>query len=162
MRAFRLVLAAFVICSLSDTAPVVAQTEDRPDFTGIWILDIDSSSFGPSPAPDSALVVVERADDHLVMTRTSYVRGKNTVRFDMPADGEVHQATTDDGFTDARAEWDGSAFTLWLVAEANVGDVDVTELWGIDSESGRLTIDRTIDVPGYGVFEQNLLYSRRH
>ena len=161
MHALRLFLAAFVLCLLSNTAPAVAQDAHRPDFVGTWILDIDSSSFGPSPAPDSARIVVERADDHLVMTRISHMRGENTVRFDMPADGEVHQAATDDGSTDARAEWDGSTFTVWLVAEANVGDVDVTELWGIDSESDRLTIDRTIDVPGYGVFEQTLLYSRR-
>lgn len=159
MRVFRLALAAGILCMLADTAPVSAQDADRPDFIGTWILDLDASSFGPSPAPDSARIVVERADDHLVMTRISYVNGENTVRFDMPADGEVHQATTDDGSTDARAEWDGSAFTLWLVAEANVGDVDVTEQWGIDSESDRLIIDRTIDVPGYGVFEQTLLYS---
>ena len=161
MRAFRLVLTAFILCSLSSTAPAVAQDADRPDFTGTWILDLDASSFGPSPAPDSARIVVERADDHVVMTRISYVRGENTVWFDMPADGEIHQATTDDGSTDARAEWDGSTLTVWLVAEANVGDVDVTELWGMDSEGSRLTIDRTIEVPGYGVFEQNLLYSRR-
>jgi len=77
------------------------------------------------------------------------------------ADGEVHQATTDDGSTDASARWDGSAFTVWLVAEANVGDVDVTELWDIGSEGSRLTIDRTIDVPRYGEFGQTLLFSRR-
>ena len=161
MHASRLVLTALVVCLLCSTAPVIAQDADRPDFTGTWILDIAASSFGPSPAPDSALIVVERADDHVVMTRISHVRGENTVRFDMPADGEVHQAATDEGSTDSRAEWDGAIFTVWLVAQANVGDVDVTELWGIDTESSRLTVDRTIDVPGYGVFEQNLLYSRR-
>ncbi len=159
MRAVRLFLIACILGLVSGTAPVRAQDADRPDFTGTWVLDIDASSFGPSPAPDSARIEVERADDHVVMTRVSYVRGENTVRFDMPADGEVHQATTDDGSTDARAEWDGGAFTVWLVAEANVGDVDVTEVWGMDAESGRLTIDRTIDVPGYGVFEQALRYS---
>lgn len=161
MRVLRLVLTAFIFSLLSNTAPAVAQDADRPDFTGTWTLDVDASSFGPSPAPDSARIMVERADDHLVMTRISYVRGVNTVRFDMPADGEIHQATTDDGSTDARAEWDGSTLTVWLVAQANVGDVDVSELWGMDSDGSRLTIDRTIDVPGYGVFEQNLLYSRR-
>ena len=161
MRAFRLVLAACALYALANADPVSAQDTDRPDFIGTWILDLDASSFGPSPAPDSARIVVERADDHLVMTRVSYVRGENTVRFDMPADGEVHQAATDDGFTDAMAEWDGNAFTLWLVAEANVGDVDVTELWDIDSDTSRLTVDRTIEVPGYGVFEQTLLYDRR-
>lgn len=160
MRVFRLALIACTLCVLADTAPVIAQDADRPDFVGTWILDVDASSFGPSPAPDSARIVVERADDHLLMTRISYTHGENTVRFDMPADGAVHQAATDDGSTDARAEWDGSAFTLWLVARANVGDVDVTELWGIDSESSRLNIDRTIDVPGYGEFEQTLSYSR--
>jgi hypothetical protein len=160
MRVFRLALTACTLCVLADTAPVIAQDADRPDFVGTWILDLDASSFGPSPAPDSARIVVERADEHVVMTRISYVNGENTVRFDMPADGEVHQATTDDGSTDATAEWSGRSFTVWLVAQANVGDVDVTELWGIDSESGRLGIDRTIDVPGYGVFEQTLLYSK--
>jgi hypothetical protein len=113
MRVFRLALTACTLCVLADTAPVIAQDADRPDFVGTWILDLDASSFGPSPAPDSARIVVERADEHVVM-----------------------------------------------VAQANVGDVDVTELWGIDSESGRLGIDRTIDVPGYGVFEQTLLYSK--
>jgi hypothetical protein len=162
MRALLLVLTALVLCHLSNTAPVVAQDADRPDFAGTWILDVDASSFGPSPAPDSARIVVERADDHVVMTRISYMHGENAVRFDMPADGEVHQATTDDGATDATIEWDDGIFTVWLVGQANVGDVDVTEVWGIDAESSQLSIDRTIDVPGYGVFEQKLLYSRRH
>ena len=53
-----------------------------------------------------------------------------------------------------------ACFTLWLVAEANVGEVDVSELWGIDSEGSQLTIDRTIDVPGYGQFKQTLVYFR--
>lgn len=150
-----------ILSVLVGAVPVKAQDADRPDFVGTWILDVDASSFGPSPAPDSALIVVERADDQVMMTRLSYMGGENTVRFDMPADGEVHQATTGDGPTDARAEWDGNAFTLWLVGQANVGDVDVTELWGIDSDSGRLNIDRAIEVPGYGEFEQTLVYSRR-
>ena len=161
MRALRVVLTACILFVLASTAPASAQNADRPDFVGTWVLDLDASAFGPSPPPDSARIVVERADDHVVMTRISYVRGENTVRFDMPADGEVHQAITDDGSTDARAEWDGSTFTLWLVAEANVGDVDVSELWDIGSEGSRLTVDRTIDVPGFGEFEQTLLYSRR-
>ena len=161
MPVFRLALSACVLCVIANTDAVAAQDADRPDFVGTWVLDVGASSFGPSPAPDSALIVVERADDQVVMTRISHVRGENTVRFDMPADGEVHQATTDQGSTDARAEWDGSVLTVWLLAQASVGDVDVTELWGTDSESDRLTIDRTIDVPGFGVFEQTLLYSRR-
>jgi hypothetical protein len=161
MHVLRIALIACSLCLLVDIAPVSAQEAGRPDFVGTWALDIDASSFGPSPAPDSALIVVERADDHVVMTRISHIRGENSVRLNMPADGEVHQATTDDGSTDARAEWNGSAFTVWLVAQANVGNVDVTEVWGVDSESDRLTIDRTIDVPGFGVFEQTLLYSRR-
>ena len=53
MRVFRLALAACILCVLADTAPVSAQDADRPDFIGTWILDLDASSFGPSPAPDS-------------------------------------------------------------------------------------------------------------
>jgi hypothetical protein len=161
MRVFRLALTTCILCVLANTDFVFAQDADRPDFVGTWALDVHASSFGQSPAPDSALIMVQRADDHVVMTRISHVRGKNTVRFDMPADGEIHQAITDDGSTEAKAEWDGSVLTMWLVAQANVGDVDVTEQWGIESENDQLIIDRTIDVPGFGVFEQTLLYSRR-
>jgi hypothetical protein len=142
----------------------LAQETPRPDLTGTWALSVDESDFGMSPAPDSALIVVERADERLVMTRTTFHRssvGRRTTRFDMPADGEVHEADTDDGTTEAHAEWDGAVLVLWVLAQSNIGDIDVTERLGLDRGGGRLLVDREIIVPGMGEFEQSFVFVRR-
>ncbi len=146
------------------TSTLQAQEATQPDLTGTWVLSIDDSDFGMSPAPDSALIEVERADDHVVMARTSHhpaAGGANTTTFDMPADGETHEATTGDDSTDASVEWDGEMLQVWIVAQSSVGEVDVSERWGIDAEGTQLTIDRLIEVPNMGEFEQTLVFTKR-
>jgi hypothetical protein len=157
------VLTAGVLTILT-TSPLQAQDASRPDFTGTWVLSIDDSDFGMSPPPDSALIEIERADDHVVIARTSHhpaAGGENTTTLDMPADGETHEATTGDESTDASVEWDGEVLQLWIVAQSSVGAVDVFETWGIDENGARLTIDRLIEVPDMGEFEQTLVFTKR-
>lgn len=145
-------------------APLDAQEAERPDLEGTWALSIDHSDFGMSPAPDSALIAIDRADDHVLLTRTSYhpaAGGENVTVFDMPANGETHQATTPDGTTDASVEWNGATLNMWLVAQSSVGDVDVSETWTVGGDGTQLTIDRLIEVPGMGEFEQTLVFDKR-
>lgn len=144
--------------------PLQAQDASRPDFTGVWVLSIEDSEFGMSPPPDSALIEVERADDQVIMVRTSHhpaAGGMNATLFDMPADGETYQAIVGDESTDASVEWDGEVLQLWIVAQSSVGDVDVSERWSIDADGTQLTVDRLIEVPDMGEFEQTLVFNNR-
>ena len=78
------ILAAGALAILT-AAPLEAQESERPDLKGTWVLSIDDSDFGMSPAPDSAVMTIERADDHVVLTRTSYhpsVGGPSATVFD--------------------------------------------------------------------------------
>ena len=157
------VLAAGALTILA-AAPLDAQEAERPNLKGSWALSMDDSDFGMSPPPDSALIVIERADEHVVMTRTSHhpaAGGANANVLDMPANGETHQATTGDTATDASVEWKGATLNLWIVAQANVGDVDVYETWTVSEDGAQLTVDRLIEVPGMGEFEQTLVFDRR-
>lgn len=157
------VLAAGALTILT-AAPLDAQEAERPDLQGTWVLSMDDSDFGMSPPPDSALLEIERADEHVVMTRISHhpaAGGVNATVLDMPADGETHQATTPEGATDASVEWNGATLSLWIVAQANVGDVDVYETWSVSEDGTQLTVDRLIEVPGMGEFEQTLVFDKR-
>ena len=76
----------------------------------------------------------------------------------MPADGEVDQATTDDaprtrepsgmGVSSPCGSWQKRTWERWM-----------SRSYGHPLQSSRLTIDRTIDVPGYGQSEQALVTS---
>jgi len=164
MRLLSLAVSSAAILTILSTSPLQAQEIARPDITGTWVLSLDDSEFGMSPAPDSAIIEVGRADDRVVMARTSHhpaAGGANTTSFDMPADGETHEATLSDGATDASVEWDGAALQLWIVAQSSVGDVDVSERWSVDADGTQLTIDRLIEVPNMGEFEQTLVFKKR-
>ena len=164
MRLRSMTAASAVIVTILSTSPLSAQGSGPAAFTGTWVLSIDDSDFGMSPPPDSAIIVVERADEQVVMSRTSHhpaAGGENVTSFDMPADGETHQATTSDGTTDASVEWDGDVLQLWIVAQSSVGAVDVSESWSVDADGTRLTIDRLIEVPDMGEFEQTLVFAKR-
>jgi len=163
MRLRSLIPLTGVLFGLS-ASPLQAQDASGPDLTGTWVLSIDDSDFGMSPAPDSAVIAIERADDHVVMVRTSHhpaAGGANATTIDMPADGETHEATVGDDSTDASVEWKGEVLELWIVAQSSVGAVDVFESWGIDENGTQLTIDRLIEVPDMGEFEQTLVFTKR-
>ena len=157
-------VSSAAILTILSTTPLQAQESARPDLTGTWALSADDSEFGMSPAPDSAIIVVERADDRVVMSRTSYIPvagGMNVTSIDMAADGATGEAITTDGSTDASVEWDGDVLEVWIVAQSSVGEVDVSERWSIDGDGTRLTIDRLIEVPDMGEFEQTLVFTKR-
>lgn len=161
-RRLTTVLIAAALMGLRATA-LPAQEAALPDLVGTWVLSVDDSDFGQSPAPDSALIVVERADEHIVMARSTFhpAIGVRTTSFDMPADGKPHEADTDDGTTEASFEWDEEVLVAWVLAQSNVGDVDVTERFALDTGTGHLAVEREIVVPGMGEFEQSFVFVRR-
>jgi hypothetical protein len=130
-----------------------------PDLTGTWEINLQASDFGMSP-PVSTTLVFERADEQLVLTRVSTHQGtERTTQFDMPTDGELHQASGT-GPTQAKAEWDGDTLVLWVVVESNMGEIEVTERITVSEDGNALTIARTMAVPSMGNMEQTLEFDR--
>lgn len=141
-------------------SPVAAQ--DSADLTGTWVLSTEASDFGRSPVPDSATIVIERADDRLVMRRDLYREmhgGHRYYTFDMPTDGGFYPAMTADGEQEMQVMWDEGALVVKTEAQANVGPVEVTDRLRVD-DGGQLVIDRVVDVPGMGAMEMTIVYDR--
>jgi hypothetical protein len=142
-------------------APVNAQ--DAPDYTGTWALSAQASDFGRSPTPDSATMMIERADDRLVMRRDLYSEqagGHRYYTFDMPTDGGFYPAETVDGEQEMQVLWDDGALVVKTEAQANVGPVEITDRFRLDDDGQQLVIDRVVDVPGMGAMEMTIVYDR--
>ena len=157
MNRYAIPAGALLALALTVT-PAAAQTSH--DLTGTWVLSTEASDFGRSPAPDSATMVIERADDRLVMRRDLYSEragGHRYYTFDMPTDGGFYPAITTDGEQEMQVSWDDGILVVVTEAQSNVGPIGVTDRFRVDDD-GQLVIDRSLDVPGMGPMEMTIVY----
>jgi hypothetical protein len=153
------ILAAATMALALTVTPAVAQ--DSHDLTGTWVLSAEASDFGRSPAPDSATMVIERADDRLVMRRDLYSEhagGHRYYTYDMPTDGGFYPAVTTDGEQEMQVSWDHGVLVVVTEAQSNVGPIGVTDRFRLDDDGQQLVIDRSLDVPGMGPMEMTIVY----
>ena len=162
MNRYFLSIAATLIVSIL-AVPTASAQDAESALIGSWTLSVDDSDFGPTPAPDSVFMNIERADEQLVMQRhlhVSQMGGPRTFTFDMPTDGGTYDATTADGTQAVAVSWDGSELVLVTEVEASVGLVEVVDRYRVDNDGQTLVQERMLDIPGMGVMETMLIYTR--
>jgi len=162
MKKYVLSVAAVLMIG-SSIAPAVHAQDTDAGLVGSWTLSVEDSDFGPTPAPDSVFMTIERADDRLVMRRDlhfSRMGGFRFVTFDMPTDGGTYEATTVDGPQDVTVSWDGAELVMVTEVEANIGTVEVIDRLTTNDDGRTLILDRLLDVPGMGVMESTLVFLR--
>jgi len=143
--------------------PTANAQDGESELIGSWTISIDESDFGPTPAPDSVLMEIQRADDQLVMQRELHfaqMGGARLVTFDMPTDGGTYDATTDDGTQAVTVSWDGDELVLVSEVEANIGQIEVIDRYRVDNDGQTLIQERMMDIPTMGVMESTMVYVR--
>ena len=153
---FRLAVLGVVLA-----APQTLAAQSR-DFLGTWKLDVAAGEFGMSPPADSGVTVITRADDRLVLSRSTWgaMGHRGEVRFDLPTDGTINDGTAADGSAvPASAEWSGEALVLTIKGESNVGPMDIVDYVTVDGDTMR--IERTVAIPGVTGLTQSLVLQRR-
>jgi hypothetical protein len=131
------------------------------DVTGSWVLSLEDSDFGNTRAPEAADLAIRRADTRLTLTSSrDYGTGPESVEIDIPIDGSRHSVATPRGSMLMSAEWDGDVLEIWRRAEANVGEVDITERCYVEEEGKRLRVASSIEVPQTGAFESTMIFVR--
>jgi hypothetical protein len=132
-------------------------------FIGTWVMDVAASDFGTSPAPDSVVTAITRADDRLELSRMVWgTMGRaHPVTVDMPIDGTVHRMSPDlsDESDTGKAEWSGDTLMLTVFGESNVGQLEIVDAITVDGDTMR--VERTIILPGVPFFTQSRVYRRR-
>ncbi len=161
---YALPVAAVLMLGLA-MAPAVHSQEALPGLVGTWALSVAESDFGSTAVPDSVIMVIERADDRLVMRRHYFSQFFSEMQYfmaDMPTDGGTYDATTQDGAQAVTVSWDGAELVMVTPdVESNVGPIEVTERMSADDDGRMLVINHLMDVPGIGPMKSMHVFLRR-
>ena len=164
MKTYALSVAAALIIGYS-LAPTANAQDANAGLVGAWTLSAEDSDFGPTAAPDSVFMNIERADDQLVMRRElhfSQLGEPRTITFDMPTDGGTYEATTVDGSQNVTVSWDGAELVLVSEVEANVGPIEVIDRYSAEGDGRTLTLERLMDIPNMGMMESTMVFLREN
>jgi len=141
--------------------PATAQ-DAKPNFSGIWSLAPDKSSFGPVTAPLSAQYVIRHIGAKLEF---DYIQDGHRTRTELTADGEERVTdSNEEGETWTRSYWNGRT----LVNESRVKprglkpmpNVKWTSRWSLSGDGKELTIQRHID-SGDQAIDQKVVFTKQ-
>jgi hypothetical protein len=119
-------------------APLFSQA--KPDFTGTWKLNLQKSSFGDDPAPDSLTVVVEHKNNIFKYTADGESNGQPfEQQLEVPVDGKEHPGPADSPGT-MMMKWDGPA----IVFEMKTDDGEVVARGTLELAADGKTITREV------------------
>lgn len=154
--------AAVLICLIA--AAGWAQ-DARPDFSGTWTLDLAKSDFGPTPPPESMVLVVEHQDPNLKTTNTQKgQQGETKTERTLTTDGKenINKMRTMAGDQDVKSttKWNGSKLETAFKLDAGGMTVDIADAWELSPDGKVFTIVRDLKTP-QGDFTQKLIFNKQ-
>ncbi len=154
-------LALVFLCFLT-AAAFAQQAPEKPNFTGIWNLDLAKSSFGGLEAPQSARYLIRQLGVKIEM---QYEQDGHTTRIDVVPDGEEHLLETEpDSENLARVYWSSAVLVfegrIRPLPSSNAIPVKWTSRWTLSPDKKVLTIDRHISTER-GNVDQKVVFNKQ-
>ena len=148
------VAAAVAICS--------AYAEDKPNFTGVWKLDIEKSNFGENPQqkPQSGTDIIEHKDPNLKISVTQVGEmGEFSITVQYTTDGKESVNEIMNNPVKTIAKWDGNTLVLDSKGEFNGNEFKMSDKMSLSSGGKVMTIDRRLDF-GERAMEQKMIFEK--
>ena len=153
-RTVLLFVAMFALAALACAA------DDKPNFTGKWVLDTEKSDFGPVPAPTSQSQEIDHKDPKLkVKTVSKGQQGETTVETNRTTDGEENTNTMGQAEVKSKTVWDGKKLVTTMKRQVQGMDIDIKDIWEVAEDGKSFTITRELKTP-QGDFTQKLLLKK--
>jgi hypothetical protein len=141
----------------------MANAAGRPNFSGIWKLDVGQSEFGPQTPPTQSEYVIRHIGSRLSF---NYTQDGNTTRVDITPDNQERiTSSTAEANTWTRAYWSGDTLVLESRERQKFGTQQATgagwiSRWSLSDDGKLLIIERTLR-NGDHEARQRIVYSRR-
>jgi hypothetical protein len=137
-RLSMILLAATTAITLAQQSPA------RPNFTGVWVIDLPKSSFGGLEAPKTARYLIRHLGSKLEM---QYEQDDHTTRVDIIPDGQERVLESlPESENLARVYWEGAVLVfdgrIKPAASGNAMPVKWSSRWSLSEDKKVLTIQR--------------------
>jgi len=123
----------------------------KPNFTGTWTLDVSKSDFGPSPPPESMVMVVEHKDPAIrIKTTQKSAEGETVNDRSLTTDGKpnTNKITMVGGVAQSvtsNSKWDGTKFVTTYPLDIQGTTITFVDSWSL--EGSVLKIARNVTTP---------------
>jgi hypothetical protein len=151
-------LLAGTLCAL------LASAQDKPNFSGTWVLDIAASDFGQFPTPDSQVEVIEHHEPNIKLTRTmkseAIPGGGGTIQRSYTTDGKENKDESGPRPMTSTSNWEKSALVTLTKIEIPDGKMEIKESWLMAPDGKQMTVTREFNGP-MGESAQKLVFNRQ-
>jgi len=131
---------------------VAAAQGGQPNFSGTWTLDAAKSDFGPMPAPQSIVMVIDHKEPTIkvVITQTGPM-GEVSNESTYTTDGKdnVNKMRSPQGDQDVKStsKWNGKTLATARTVEAQGMSIGIDDVWELSADGQVLTINRQLKTP---------------
>jgi hypothetical protein len=143
---------------------LAAVAQDKPNFTGNWLLQIEKSDFSHFPVPDTQTNVIEHKGSNINLrqkiTSASIPGGEASTERHYTTDGK--ESVNKLGPRDAKStiKWDGNKMIIITKLEIPGGSGEIEESWELADGGRQMAVSRDFKEPdGGGV--QKLLFKKQ-
>lgn len=135
--------------------------QDKPNFSGTWKMNGEKSDFGPMPAPEKLVRVIDHKDPEMqIKTTQSGQQGEVTSELKYKTDGteSVNKMRGQD--VKGVAKWEGDKLVVRSKREVQGMEISITETWTATDAGKVLTVTNAIETP-QGSFEAKIVLEKQ-
>jgi hypothetical protein len=137
----------------------------KPDFTGTWSLDLAKSDFGPTPPPESSVMVVEHKEPSVKIKLTQKsAQGETvndrTITTDGKENSNVMRTMMGDQPVTSTSTWTGNKLTTSSKLDVQGMSIEIADAWELSEDTKVLTVTRDLKTP-QGDFTMKLLFNKQ-
>jgi hypothetical protein len=138
-----------------------ASSGDKPNFSGVWKLNVDKSDFGPLPGPDSETDTIEHNEPNIKLAVLQQGgQGKQEYQFEMAINGKEQAIKMGPRDVKTTAQWDGSA--LVVNAKLMFQDMEVTMKQVYTMAPGGKTVNVNVHLASsMGEADQKMVFEKQ-
>lgn len=144
---------------------IAPAAQGLPNFSGTWKMDPAKSDFGPMPAPESIVMVIDHAEPSLKVAATQkgpMGDASNNSIYTTDGKENLNKARGPAGEQDVKSttKWAGSTLQTKRTLEAQGMSIDIDETMELAADGKTLTMTRQINTP-QGSFTSKAVFTKQ-
>jgi hypothetical protein len=162
----RMLSAAFAVCLVLPVVAAARAQDATPNFTGKWSIDIAKSDFGPMPAPESVVHVIDHKEPNIkIVTTQKGPQGETTNERLLTTDGKdnvnkVRMGSPEPMDIKSTTKWAGKTLATAFKIDIQGNAFDVNDSWKLSDDGKVLTIVREFKSP-QGEFAATTVFNKQ-
>lgn len=153
--------AAVTAATAAPTSPVPTTTGAKPNFSGVWKLNVDKSDFGPIPGPETETDTIDHNDPNLKLAVDQQnSQGKRKYELAIMVNGKEETHKLGENEVKTTTQWEGSNLVVLTKLMFQDNEVLVKAVYTL-SPDGKIVTNNTHFSSPMGEADQKLVFEKQ-